>query len=116
MRYPPRSVRGVPSAFVVGAVQLRVREAASTPIADPTMPASMSITIKDHGLAIDAIRARVPDLVPLVMGCRLLVMQTLLGFTSEGRSGKEGARTNILESSVKSRRARDGLERATSKR
>jgi hypothetical protein len=56
----------------------------------------MSITIKDHGRASDAIRARVPALMPLAMGRRLLVMQTLLGFISEERPGKEGARANVI--------------------
>jgi len=105
----------------VGAVQFNVRDAASTLTVEATTPARISITINDHELrdhefAIDAIRARVPDLMPLVMGRRLLVMQTLLGFTSEGRSGKEGARASAFQSREKSASTRDGIDGATSER
>jgi len=87
---------GVLSAFVVGAVHSRVSDAASTSTAGATAPARTSITMRHHERLLDAIRARVPDFVPLVMGRRLLVIQTLLGCISEGWSGKEGARVAVL--------------------
>jgi hypothetical protein len=107
---------GVPSAFVVGAVQLNVRDAASTRAVKAATPVRTSITMSEHDLAIDAIRARVPDVMSLAMGRRLLVMQTLLGFTSEGRSGKEGATANTLQSHEKSASAPAGSDDATSER